>query len=98
MSRFATVTDQLTLAVVRSRAAAALHRVGTRTSSAYQYQPSRLAFVGSNGVFESTPCSAGLAPVTSVVWLGNVTVGSTPTTPLANVPSSTNARRCGMAR
>ena len=51
MSRFATVTDQLTLAVLSSRAAAALHSVGTRTSSAYQYQPSRFVFSGSNGVF-----------------------------------------------
>ena len=78
MSASPTVTDQLTLAVFKPRASAAAHSVGTRMSSAYQYQPSRLAWRGSNGVFARMPCSAGLTPVTSVVWLGNVTVGYDP--------------------
>src|SRR5277367_1085722 len=42
------------------------------------------------------PCFAGHAPVIIVVWLGYVTVGTTPRTPLAYVPSFRNRRRFGI--
>src|SRR5215510_6875553 len=91
-----TVTGQSTLAVTRPAFPAASQSVGTLTSSAYQYQPPMFLLYGSNGVFAVIPCLAGETPVTSVVWLGYVTVGVTPTTPVAYAPSFTRRRRFGI--
>src|SRR4030095_16975315 len=41
------------------------------------------------------PCLAGLTPLNKVVWLGYVTVGTTPCTPSAYVPSFMDRRRFG---
>src|SRR5688572_1728368 len=90
-----TVTGQFTLAVFKPALRAADQSVGTRMSSAYQYQPSRLTFSASNVVLETMPCCAGSTPVTRVVWLGYVTVGVTAMTPEAYAPWSTKARRFG---
>ena len=81
MCRSPTVTGQFTLAVRRPASAATSHSVFALMSSAYQYQPSLFTLSGSNGVFEMMPCSCGVTPVMNVVWLGYVTVGTTPTTP-----------------
>ena len=42
------------------------------------------------------PCFAGHTPVSSVVWLGYVSVGMTPSTPAANAPSVRKRRRAGI--
>jgi hypothetical protein len=49
-------------------------------------------------VFDVIPCSAGVAPVTIVVWLGYVIVGNTPTTPVAYAPSLTKLLSSGISR
>ena len=48
----------------------ASQRVGTRMSSAYQYQPLWFSRSGSNATLARMPCRAGHTPVMSVVWLG----------------------------
>ena len=78
-----TLTGQWTLAVFSPAACAACHKVGTRMSLAYQYQPCWFFASGSKVWLFETPCSAGATPVTKVVWLGYVSVGRTPVTPLA---------------
>ena len=60
-------------------------------SSAYQNQPSRFEFSGSNVVLVTMPCAAGGTPVIMVVWLGYVTVGVTPMTPEADAPEFNKA-------
>jgi hypothetical protein len=83
MAVASTVTGQETLAVWRPAALEADQSVETLIWSAYQYQAPPSLRSGSNRVLFRMPCSAGQTPVTSVVWLGYVTVGKTPTTPSA---------------
>ena len=65
-----TVTGHWMLAVTRPARAATSQSVGTRMSSAYQYQPDWLTRSGSNAVLARMPWVLGHTPVTSVVWLG----------------------------
>ena len=97
-TRAPTLTGQVTLAVFQPALAAASHSVGTLMSSAYQNQLRSPARVGSNTVFAWMPWVAGHTPVSSVVWLGYVVVGTTPTTPSANAPSFRKRRRAGILR
>src|SRR5215218_1324189 len=93
--RAPTVTGQSTLAVTFPACDATSHNVGTLMSSAYQYHPVLLVLSGSNGELLRMPCTDGATPVTSVVWLGYVSVGVTPRTPLAEAPSAARRRRFG---
>src|SRR5262245_22026049 len=90
-----TVVGQSMLDVTTFASAATSHSVGTRMSSAYQYQPPRFLESGSNGVLVRMPCFAGETPVTIVACAGYVTVGVMPMTPLADVPSFAIRRRFG---
>lgn len=55
--------------MVPPAARTASQSVGAWMSSAYQYQPPWLRSKGSKVVLDSTPCTAGGTPVSSVVWL-----------------------------
>src|ERR1700676_5141 len=90
-----TLMGQYTLAVLSPAAPAALQSVAVRPSSAYQYQPRSLRLSGSKVVLAYIPCLAGDAPVIRVIWLGYVSVGRTPCTPVAYAPSRRKARRLG---
>src|SRR6266540_6162946 len=92
----ATLTGQLIEPTLSPASAAAFHSVGTRISSAYQFHPLRFRPSGSNEILFSIPCFTGHTPVTIVVWLGYVTVGSTPRTWLAWAPSRARRRRFGI--
>src|SRR5262249_2619540 len=98
VTRAPTLTGHWILAVVQPAAAPASHSVGTRMSSAYQYQALWPVRSGSKIVLLRMPCLAGHTPVISVVWLGYVTVGMTPCTPSANAPSVTKRRSAGILR
>ncbi len=96
VTRAPTLTGHCTLAVLSPARAAASQRVATRMSSLYQYQPPWFSRSGSNVVLAKIPWVAGETPVISVVWLGYVTVGITPTTPWAKAPSLRKRRRFGI--
>ena len=70
VTRAPTVAGHWTLAVVQPARAAASQSVGTRISSAYQYQPLWFSRRGSKVRLPKIPCLAGETPVTRVVWLG----------------------------
>ena len=66
-TRAPTLTGHSTLAVFQPAPAAASHSVGTRMSSAYQYQALSPVRSGSKSVLAKMPCFAGHTPVSSVV-------------------------------
>ena len=47
---------------------------------------------------KSTPCFAGVTPVTMEVWFGQVTVGLTGRMPLATAPCAASRRNVGSGR
>ncbi len=95
------IATQSTCAVVRPRSCAASYRVFARTISALSRHGSiRGATPGSRKrvPLNSTPCLAGLTPVTIDVWLGHVTVGFTGRMPFATTPRSASRRSVGTGR